>query len=106
MNSRMKSRSNAQNRYMWGVVLDSLIQKAADNGQEITREHAKRLALQAVGHAELTIVFGIPSMEPKPTKDLTVQEFEELMEKVRAWAANMGLYIDLPNEGITYPRME
>lgn len=100
----MKTRSLAQNRYFWKVVTDALIQKAADNGQVIDKDEAKALACIAVGHAEFQNVFGIARMVPKKTRDLTTEAFEELMEKIRAWAADMGVTIDLPNENITYPR--
>lgn len=96
-------RSPNQNAYAWGVVVKALQAAAAERGQVLSKEQAKRLACIAVGHRELKDTFGVLTVEAKPTKSLSVPEFEELMERIRAWAAEQNIIIPLPGEGIRYP---
>lgn len=98
----MKPRSNAQLRYAFGVVMKSLMEFTASRGVPLSKEEVKRHAYIAVGHCEMQQVFGEFKVVPKPTpKD--VQGMEELLEKIRAWAAGFGLTIYLPGEGTKYP---
>lgn len=100
----MATRSLQENRYYWGVVIKALQAKAKAEGNPVSKEHAHRLAMLAIGHREYVKRWGVVSLEPKATHDLETWEYEELLEKVRAWAAqNLKIEIMLPNEGTKYP---
>lgn len=100
----MSTRSLQQNKYYWKVVIGALRGKAKAEGNPISKEMAHRLAMLAVGHSEYQTRWGITTLEPKDTHDLSVQEYEELLESIRCWAAqHLKTDILLPNEGITYP---
>jgi hypothetical protein len=100
----METRSLQQNRYYWKVVVKALQDKAAAEGNPIDKEYAHRLAMIAIGHSEYVTRWGIVTLEPKPTRDMLVSEYEEILERVRVWAAqHLETDILLPNEGITYP---
>lgn len=97
------ARSPQQNRYAFGVVIKALMAHCEANGSPLPKEEVKRLALIAVGHCQIKEVFGDQEVVPKPTRTLDVQEFEELLESIRAWAAGKGITINLPGEGLHYP---
>lgn len=100
----MAKRSLQENRYYWGVVIKALMEKAKAEGNPVSKEHAHRLAMLAIGHSEYKKRWGVVSLEPKPTHDLDTWEYEEILEKVRCWAAQrLKIEILLPNEGTEYP---
>lgn len=89
-----KNRSLNQNDYYWGVVL-SLLEKETGNDQDAIHEFIKDRFLskrQVEFNGQEFVVSG-------STRKLTTAEFEELMEKVRAWAQiDLNINIPLPNE--------
>lgn len=99
-----KNRSSRANAYMWSVVIKALMEKAASEGNPISKEEAKHHALIAVGHWEHKKRWGTLLIWPKPTKNMSTGDFEGLLERIRAWA-KMQLEIDilLPGEGTKYP---
>lgn len=85
-----KKRSGAQNRYYWGVVIDTL--------QEYSGEDPERI------HARLKQKF-LPKEQildgeaPLSSKKLTTADFEDYMRKIRQWASrDYNVYIPEPNE--------
>jgi hypothetical protein len=90
-----KSRSERENRYYWGVVIPILQMHIGEENKEVVHEWVQI----AVGHVQMMPV-GI--QVPFGTKNLTTEEFEAYATKVRMWASKeLGVYIPLPNEGIT-----
>jgi hypothetical protein len=100
----MAKRSLRENRYYFGVVIKALREKAKAEGNPVSKDEAHRLAMLAIGHCAYRKRWGVVSLEPKQTHNLETWEFEELLEKVRCWAAQqLKIDIELPNEGIAYP---
>jgi len=87
-----KDRSNNQNGYYWGCVIE-LIANHCGYRQSWEREELhgelKRLFLPKHGRLQIT----------RSTSDLNTVEFEEYLSKIRQWASEyLSLYIPLPNE--------
>lgn len=80
-------RSNLQNNYYWGVVLDIL---SRETGYEISEMHEilKYKFLKVKGKMEYV----------KSTTKLSTSEFEEYLEKIKRWASiDLNVYIPDPN---------
>lgn len=88
-----KERSNEQNRYYWGVVIQILGDELGMLDDE-AHEAMKMLFLRKVAFTTIGDVETIRS-----TASLSTKEFEAYLEKIRVWAATeMNIYIPLPNE--------
>lgn len=92
-----KGRSNPQNSYYWGCVVQILSDELGYTPNEV-HEIIKHKFL-----TEKKIVIRrkteIPLNFSKSTTQLDTKEFEELMSKVRQWASiELGIYIQEPNE--------
>jgi hypothetical protein len=84
-----KPRSNNQNRYYWGVVIDLISSELGYFPQE-AHEALKWQFLKVEGEVLPTV---------KGTSDLATDEFEKFLDAVRAWAAlELSIYIPLPHE--------
>ena len=84
-----KDRSNPQNRYYWGVVINLLCECTGYSDAEM-HDALKMLFLRVDDRK-------IPTL--RSTADLTTVEFEEYLDKVRMWAAEeLSCIIPLPNE--------
>jgi len=84
-----KKRSNNQNDYYWGVVVDILGNELGYTPDEMN-EAIKMKFLLIEGEVLDTM---------KSTKDLNTVEFEDLMERIRIWASkDLNIYIPNPNE--------
>lgn len=89
---KRKSRSLNQNNYYWGVVIPLLCEYCGYTPEEM--------------HEAVKIKFLITYPEVKnipptirSTTDLSTVEFEELMARIRMWAAiELGVNIPQPNE--------
>lgn len=95
-----RPRSNNQNRYYWGVVVRYVLQMFLDAGNTIDVMQVHEYLKEHVGG--LTDIIIDPAGKRRPitrsSTRLTTQEFEEYAEKIRAWAAEFGMIIPLPNE--------
>ncbi len=81
-----KNRSNQQNRYYWGVVID-IIGKELGYSPDETHEALKiKFLLDRRGK--------IPTI--KSTAILTTKEFEEYLENIKRWASEF-LSVVLPD---------
>ena len=84
-----KERSNPQNRYYWGVVINLLCETTGYTPEEM-HEALKMLFLKDNTRK-------IPTL--RSTTELTTIEFEDFLEGVRVWAASeLNCIIPLPNE--------
>lgn len=92
-----KNRSNPQNKYYWGCVVQILSDELGYTPNEI-HEIIKYKFLTSklpIETKKTRVNVGIL----KSTTDLDTKEFEELMSKVRQWASiELGIYITEPNE--------
>lgn len=88
-----KTRSNNQNRYYWGVVIDVLAHHSeiGYTGQE-WHEALKMLFLRVPGD-------GKKPDTVRSTASLTTAEFEQYNEQIRRWSLEtLGCLVPLPNE--------
>lgn len=82
-------RSDVQNSYYWGVVIE-LLSKELGYDKDEMHEILKYKFLQSNA-------MGMPYV--KSTTKLSTGEFEEYLEKIRRWAAEfLNINIPLPNE--------
>lgn len=89
-----ENRSNNQNRYYWGVVIE-MIADHCGYGKEDHEGLSDELKRKFLGtHGDLQIAVSSASLNTK--------EFEDYMSSIRTWAgtggAGLPLYIPLPNE--------
>ena len=90
-----KNRTDAQNRYYWGCVVDILSRSVGLEPEEV-HDYIKRRFLPVRSEAFGEIVSG------KSTARLTTLEFMELIERVQRWAAqDLQCYIPDPSEEVT-----
>lgn len=96
-----KRRSCKQNAYMWGVVIPAVLELFREAGNTITEEGVHDFLKAYVGGLQKTIIKpdGTRAVILGSTTDLGTAEFEQYLEKCRAWAAQFGCLIPLPNEG-------
>ena len=88
-----KNRTDAQNKYWWGVVIDILSKEIGFEPEEI-HDYIKRRFLPVTSEK-----YGISS--GKSTTRLTTVEFIDLIERVQRWAAqDLHIYIPDPGEDI------
>lgn len=93
-------RSNKENRYWWGVVVQHVREIFMEAGNDISPEDTHEFIKQHV-LASLDTIFmpdGKRKFIVRSSTKWTTKEFEDNAEKVRAWAANLGYRIPLPNE--------
>lgn len=98
-----KRRTTPQNAYYFGVVVRDITKAFQEAGNdmdeqdvhEYLKDEVGKLTRYAVlpGSGEIVTIKG-------STRRLTTIEFEQYLEKVRAWAAAQGIVISLPNEGL------
>ncbi len=90
-----KRRSDAQNRYLWGVAYAELAkatgQPAEDWHEYFLGEHYGWETVEMLGRRKLRPV--------RRSSRLTKAEFAEHVEFIQARAAEHGIYIPDPNEG-------
>lgn len=91
---RIKERSTAQNRYMWGAVYTMIAAETGHSTEEVHEFMKSELLPRCfvkIGDKEQEIT--------KSTTSLSTYEMEEYLEKVRAFAASeLNLRIPLPHE--------
>lgn len=91
-----KRRSNPQNRYYWGVIIDILSESTGEDDLDAIHEALKRKFLPK------RTVLG-EDVSELSTKKLKTIEFEDYMSKIRMWASrDYNIYIPEPNEAPGY----
>lgn len=94
-------RSLAQNRLWWGHILPAIAEHCGYDHHEHEHLHYDILSVRFGTEAIAPLIPGAqPRIEPKRTSSqLSVKEFNELIEWTVRWAAQQfGLVIDLPDE--------
>jgi hypothetical protein len=95
-----KSRSNPQNRYYWGCVVQILSDETGYTKDEvhdiIKRKFLTEKRLYQGGKPN----FKLQELEfSKSTTELDTKEWENLMSQIREWASmELGIYIQNPGE--------
>jgi hypothetical protein len=95
------TRSNNQNRYMWGVVVRMITVAFREAGNMVDDQEVYEFLKAHVWKLNQFIVSpdGEVFKSPGSTRKLTKQEMELRLEEARAWAAEvLGIQIPLPNE--------
>lgn len=94
-----KDRSNNQNRYYWGIVIDLLSEHTGFDREE-THEILKHKFLRKTVWVTHN-VDGVKEMNviTKSTTGLTTKQFEEFLSQIRMWSSHcLGVFIPEPNE--------
>lgn len=96
-----KRRSDPQNRFYWGVVVPLVTKMFVDYGNDVAADDVHRFLKGKIGGMVKPIVLRngeqVSFVVDTSTK-LTTYEWEMWMEKIRAWAASIDLFIPYPNE--------
>jgi len=92
-----KKRSNAQNKYHWGVVIKTICDETGNDANDM-HEH---LLGERFGWLDYDVM-GIPKRKPaRRSSELSTDEFEAFNEWCRAYAAtHAGVAVPLPGEVI------
>lgn len=95
-----RRRSDKQNRYYWGVIIPMVTEMFLDTGNTLDGEQVHEFLKEHVGALKDVVSdpHGVIHSVVRSSTKLTTAEWEDYMERVRAWAADFGLIIPLPNE--------
>ena len=97
---KKKKRSLSQNAFYWGCVIPAITNMFRDYGNNVDNEQVHEFLKSEVGKMNQTIM--LPDGEVKEicgsSAALKTMEFENYLTKVRAWAAEWGVIIPMPNE--------
>jgi hypothetical protein len=107
LESEKKHRSHPQNSYYWGVVLPLMYSAFRDDwGNDVTKEDVHQYLKEHVGKLTKEIVDanGESRTVLRSSSSLSTMEFEEWMERIRAFAAPFNIQVPLPGELIYQER--
>ena len=91
---RKKSRSQNQNNYYWGVVIELLVDAMGLMPEEVHEVLKSKFLIKG-----LTDKNGKNYEVSKSTADLTTSEFEDYLTKCRMWASQqLSVVVPLPHE--------
>lgn len=99
---KRSKRSNEQNRYYWGVVVQLMKQGLNDIGYMVDDE-ATHDFIKAEFNSKVIVNEGTGESKniPMTTTNMTKTEFSEMIEKIKIFASEwLGVYIPDPNEQI------
>lgn len=92
-------RSNPQNRFFWRVVCQSLAEWFTEQGQPMTKDHAKALLCEEFLPVTYTNpMTGEVKTLPGSTSGLSSAEFSEFLENCLAALAKLGIELPPPPE--------
>lgn len=93
-----KPRSDMENRYYWGVVVNMISDAMGESDKEYVHEILKSLFLEEVKYKTVGDR-QIKLKRVKSTTELSTVEMESYMESIRRWAASfLGVVIPEPNQ--------
>lgn len=101
-----KTRSNNQNKYLWGVVYRTI--QEFSKKQELTTAKGEEISCQDIHdmcamkflpESDVCEVWGMSVAKRQSTTKLDTQEFNEYVMRIQEFFAGIGLYIPDPNEG-------
>jgi len=100
-----KRRSQQQNDFMWGFVIPPIKQMFEDAGTPCTPDDVHAYLKEHV--LGMMKVMVLPDGTRRAVVESSTQkdtiEWEDNMEKIRAWAAGWGVVIPYPNENLEPP---
>jgi hypothetical protein len=102
LKEQKRRRSLNQNAYYWGCVLPPLVAMFREAGNNVDAEDVHSYLKEHVGKLKQIFVTsdGEILTGAGSTAKLSTVEMEVYLEKVRAWAAEHGVAIPLPNESV------
>ena len=96
-----KYRSVFQNSYYWGIVIPIVVNLFNENGNNVDADQVHEFLKAEVGKLNQKLI--LPDGEIKDvtisSAKLKTMEFEDYLAKIRAWAAEWGCIVPMPNEG-------
>lgn len=97
-----KRRSVSQNAFYWGVVIPTVISMFADAGTDLDADQCHDyLKKHVMGITEvIKDPAGAQHIVAGKSRFKDTKEWEMNMDKIRAWAAQFGVAIPFPNEGL------
>lgn len=102
LGKHVKKRSSPQNAYYWAVVVKICHEIFVDAGNDVEPEDVHRFLKEFVGGSIFAMVVCTPDGKRRTiirsSTDLDTREMEDFLERCRAWAAENGREIPLPNE--------
>ena len=100
LKEQKRLRSSNQNRYYWGVVIPPIVRMFREYGNMVDSQDVHEFLKLKVGKLAMNIVTpdGEVVKSLGSTAKLDTQEMEVYLERVRAFAAEYGVAIPLPNE--------
>ena len=101
IDKRGSRRSNPQNRYYWGVVVQEVKLGFLNIGYEITAEETHYFLKEKFNSISIENKEGININVPGSTTQLTKTQFGEYVEKIARFASEyLGIVIPQPNENL------
>ena len=96
-----KKRSCKQNAFYFGVVLPIVSRMFNESGNDANQETIHTFLKGNIGGMKKAIVSpdGEVLWQVESSVKMSTADFEEWLEKIRAWAAPFGVEIPFPNEG-------
>lgn len=101
---KRKPRSLAQNAYFHSYFMDEVWAMYLDKGNDFSRELCKEIIKEMFGPKRTVIQpDGRIDTIAVSTSQWTAEEAENVMDQVRAWAAQFGYTIGTPNDHLYQP---
>lgn len=95
-----KRRSLKQNRFYFGIVVPLILDMFTEAGNNTDEDEVHEYLKEHVG--KLVTVMEDPSgvrhKVVRSSRSLTTAEWEDYITKIRAWAAEFGIAVPMPNE--------
>lgn len=99
LSMRRRRRTLNQNSFFHGPFLDAATWMFNESGNTLDREEVKSMLKEMFGlKVRVKMPDGLERIIPKSTKEYTTIEIEDLMQKIRAWAAQYNQELPIPNE--------
>lgn len=99
-------RSNSQNSYYWKVLVGGIKDHLSYIGEPASADAIHEYIKQRIcpDLCEISDKIDGQKITRYSTKGLTTEQHSQLAERVRAWAAERGLQLQLPSEQINDPK--
>ena len=99
VNEYRKTRSNEQNRYLWGVCYPTILETGGETLAGWTKEDLHDYFLGEHFGWETIEGFGKKRIKPfRRSSKLSTMEFVDFVDFIQQKAAELGIYIPSPNE--------
>ena len=99
------TRSQLQNRYYWGVIVELLSEHTGYTPDEIHELLKAKFIPKRLALADLNGVITSEYVIGASTTKLDTQEFSDYCESIRRWAADtLGVYIPDPDTSALWPQ--